>query len=292
MIPASFEYVAPKSLAEATAFLRRTPGARALAGGHDLLTQLKLRRLTATLLVDLNHVKELRGIHVHHDSGGALATLKLGAMVTCRELTANSDVRQNAAALVDAANSVGDAQTRNASTLGGSLANGDPASDLAAAVLALGGRLEIEGAGGMRTVESNNFFLGAFATVLEPGDLLVAIELPAPAAHSASAYVKFKNPVNGYPLCGVAAAVTLGQGGAITQARIAVTGLSAHPRRLPQLEQQVTGQTAEQAIAHCIGVADGLHCITDLFAGGDYRAHLADVLAAQAITAACKRAAA
>lgn len=288
MIPASFDYVAPANLDEATSLLRQRRGARVLAGGHDLLTQMKLRRLAPPLLVDLRNIGGLRGITGSRPDGQGGS---IGSMVTCAEIAADKALTASATALVEAARSIGDAQVRNACTIGGNLAYADPAADLPAAVLVLEAAIQVTGPDGTRTLDADQFFLGPNMTALENAEIITAIDLPA-GNGSGSAYEKVKNPANNYPICGVAARISRSADGTVGTCRVAVTGVSAHPRRLRNVEAELEGRQPTEAniSAACVGAADGLAPTTDLFASGEYRAHLTRVLAAKALTRAAERA--
>ncbi|UCG80828.1 MAG: xanthine dehydrogenase family protein subunit M [Desulfobacterales bacterium] len=276
MIPIQFDYATPKSLDEAIALLHQTEDACALAGGHDLLTQLKLRRRTPKLVVHLGHIPDLRGIRYRPDEDA----LYIGAMVTCSELVAHPEV-QNWEALVEAANSIGDAQVRNCATLGGNLAGGDPTTDLPAAALALEVALHVVGPHGPRVIAADQFFVGPFDTALEAGEIIKELKFPATPAQSGSAYEKIKNPANSHPICGVAAAVTLTkEGKLVAKCRVAVTGAAEHPARLHEVEAALEGTNPTSAkIAEAAGHADrDVTFVSDLSASGEYRADLATVL--------------
>ena len=213
MIPAGFEYACPQTAAEALAALA-DPEAKAIAGGHSLVPLMKLRVVRPSLLVDLAGLG-LRG------AGGDDAELELGALMTYDELLRlDSGVPD---ALREAAASVGDLQVRNAGTLGGALAHGDPASDLAAAALALGATLRLRSGSGARTVAAADFFVGPFVTALAQQELLEAIRVPRAVAGEGSAYASIEDPASGYPLAGAAVRVRDGE------IRVGMTGLSGRP---------------------------------------------------------------
>jgi len=286
MIPARFDYAAAESVEEAVALLQSRAGARVLAGGQDLLTQMKLRHVSPPLLVDLRKIASLRGMQ-------ALETgLRFGAMTTCTEIVASPAVKDGYQVLAEAADSIGDAQVRNVSTIGGNLASGDPASDLAAAVLALDATLQLAGPNGSRSIAAEQFFLGAFTTALESTETITALDLPAVPAGSGSTYEKVKIPANGYPLCGVAASVVHGRDGSILLCRLAITGVTAHPRRLRNVEAWLEGKTPTPATIRdaCAMIGEGLTFITNLHGSGDYRGHLTTVLAERALLRAVERA--
>lgn len=287
MIPVQFDYATPKSLDEAVAMLQKNGQARLLAGGHTLLKQLKTHQIKPNLLVDLRQIPGLKGIGRRSGEDG----LFIGAMVTCAELAAHLEAQANCQALVEAANSIGDAQVRNWSSLGGNLADGDPTADLAAAALALEATLYVVGPYGSRTIGADEFFIGPFDTALR-GEIIKELKFPAVPARSGSAYEKIKNPANSYPICGVAVAVTLTEQNSVAKCRVAVTGVTAHPTRLRQVEAALekVEATAKNIAVAAEHVTTDLTFVSDLFASDEYRAHLTRVLTERALTRAIERA--
>jgi carbon-monoxide dehydrogenase medium subunit len=210
VIPAAFDYVRAASPEDAVAALA-DPDAKAIAGGHSLLPLMKLRLARPSLLVDIAGL-DLRGVTAEDGA------VRIGALTTYDELLRGGTPLPDA--LREAASSVGDLQVRNAGTLGGAVAHGDPAADVAAPLLALGATFRLRGPDGVREVAAERFFLGPFVTALEQQELLV--ELVVPEARG-SAYVSFDDPASGYPLVGAAAAVR--PGGTV----VALTGVGGHP---------------------------------------------------------------
>jgi carbon-monoxide dehydrogenase medium subunit len=207
MIPAAFDYVRPATLDEAFAALA-DPEARPLAGGHSLLPMMKLRLAHPTTLVDLAGL-QLRGVR----GNGAL---RIGALTTYDELL-EAELPN---ALRDAVEAVGDVQVRNAGTLGGAVAHADPASDVAAALLALDARVVLQSPSGIRELALEDFYLGPYYTAIEEQELVTEIVVPEP--DGASAYVAFENRASGYPLAGAA----------VCGDAIGLTGYPTHPVRL------------------------------------------------------------
>jgi aerobic carbon-monoxide dehydrogenase medium subunit len=210
MIPAEFAYLRPASLDEALDALA-DPEAKAIAGGHSLLPMMKLRLARPATLVDIAAL-DLRGVSTRQD------TLRIGALTTYDELLRRPELPQ---ALREAAMAVGDVQVRNAGTIGGALAHADPACDIAAAVLALRGRLRVRSPAGEREVAADGFFEGPFTTSLGPQELLTELVIPLDGGRSA--YVSFEDRASGYPLAGAAVHVN----GVTT---VALTGYGSHPR--------------------------------------------------------------
>lgn len=259
MLP--FDYIRPTSVAEAVAAHGRDGEPRYLAGGQSLLAALKLRLASPSALIDLGRLAELRGIRREADA------LVVGAAVTHAEMADGVGI----AALAALAGSIGDLQVRNMGTLGGSLANADPASDHAAGVLGLGAEIRTD----RRTIAADDFFLGMFETALEPGEMIVEVAYPRPGRVG---YAKVRNPASGYPVVGVFVAVTA------TGVRVAVTGAGGCAYRLSAFEAALEADFSPAVLA---GLSVGTEDLNrDLHATADYRAHLIGVLAKRAVAAA------
>jgi carbon-monoxide dehydrogenase medium subunit len=269
VIPAAFDYVRPASLEEAFEALA-DPEAKAIAGGHSLLPMMKLRLARPSRLVDLAGLG-LDGIEIDGD------VIRIGALSTYDELLALGDDALPGA-LRDAAADVGDVQVRNAGTVGGALAHGDPASDFAAAVIAVGATLVLRSPEGAREVAAEELFLGPFTTLLGQQELLVDLRVPVPAPGEGSAYVAFEDPASGYPLAG--AAVRVGPGGRCT---VGLTGVGAQPLR---------AATVEDAIEAGADLGEGLDTLGLVSLDGDreHRRQLAIVAITRALELARRRA--
>jgi aerobic carbon-monoxide dehydrogenase medium subunit len=275
VIPAAFAYIRAGSLDEALRALA-DPEAKAVAGGHSLIPAMKTRIARPSLLVDLRDL-DLRTITVGDE------TVTIGALATYDEVSRALAGVSGVDALRECAASVGDLQVRNAGTLGGGVAHGDPASDIAAGVLALGASLELQAAEGTRSVAADDFFLGPFTTELRQQELLVEVSVPRTGPAAGSAYTAVEDAASGYPLAG--AAVVVGrEGDAVRSCRIAITGLTGAPQRLPGAEAAVVRDGVGADIAAAI--AD-LEPATD---DADYRRHLAAVVIARALRQAWERA--
>jgi carbon-monoxide dehydrogenase medium subunit len=272
-----FTYSAPDNLEAAVTMLKENEAFRPLAGGQSLLVDLKRERTSVEMVVDLQHIPDLHGIHMTE------AGLDVGALTTLTEMAASEVIRKNYTALAEAAESVGDLQTRNLSTLGGSLAYNDPSGDLAAPVLVLGGVIQATGAGGSRAISASEFFIGPFKTALLPSELITNIFFPAPKAEDKSAYEKFKNPATGFAVCGVAARIIWNKQGYVY--KLAVTGALEHPCLLAQLQDALANKapTSENIKAAVSRIEFPLSARDDLHASGEYRLQLAKVLATRAI---------
>ena len=260
-----FNYRRANSVSDAVASSAQSDDASYLAGGMTLLPVLKFRLAGPSDVIDLAGLGELKGIQ----TGGGAVTI--GAMTTHATVAASADVRQAIPALADLAESIGDPQVRNRGTIGGSIANADPAADYPAAVLGLGATVHTNS----RTIAGDDFFTGMFETALEPGELVTAVSFPVPER---AAYMKFPNPASRYAVVGVM--VSQGADGV----RVAVTGAGGSAFRVQEMEQALAANFAPEAVADISVSADGLN--EDLHASAEYRAHLVTVMAKRAVAAA------
>jgi carbon-monoxide dehydrogenase medium subunit len=262
----SFGYLEPTTLARAASAAKDKPDGKYLAGGQSLLATMKLGLAAPTDLIDLAHVPELHGIKVEGDA------VTIGAMTTHAEVAASPQVVQRIPALAALAGMIGDRQVRNRGTLGGSLANDDPAADYPAAVLGLGATVKTD----RRQVAADDFFKGLFETALAPGELIVSVTFPVPKR---AAYQKFRNPASRFAIAGVFVAQTA-QG-----VRVAVTGAGSRGVfRMKAMEQALARDWSAKAIESVSVPASDLQ--SDLHASAEYRAHLVNVLARRAVAAA------
>jgi aerobic carbon-monoxide dehydrogenase medium subunit len=284
MFPAKFAYAAPSSLQEAIGLLE-DPDAKVLAGGHSLLPLMKLRLAQPRLLVDIGRIPGLA--YVRAEDG----VLAIGAMTTYRDLQLSQEVHQQAPVLAEAAHEVGDPQVRAKGTLAGSLAHADPAGDLPAVVLALGGTVRAVGSGGERDLDLDSFFVDMLTTALQEREIIREVRLRVQPAGAGAAYQKFDQPASHYALTGVCAVVSL-SGGTISAARIGVTGVGPKAYRPEAVEQALVGKPAEEeAVKAAVQtVADGIDVQGDIHASPEYRAHLARVLTRRAVLQAAQRA--
>jgi len=262
-----FAYHRPKTLAEATAALKGKPEARALSGGMTLIPTLKQRLAKPSDVVDLNGIKDLAGIKVD----GAGVTIR--GMTRHADVASSADVKKAIPGLSHLANHIGDPQVRNRGTLGGSVANNDPAADYPAAVLALGATITTTS----RTIAADNFFKGLFETALEDGELITSISFPKA---DKTGYMKFPNPASRYAMVGVFVAKT-GNG-----VSVAVTGAGPCVFRVKAMEDALAKNFSSAAIKDIKIPADGLN--SDIHGSAEYRAHLVNVMARRAVDQASK----
>jgi len=256
----AFEYQVPDSVAKAVSAAGGE--ARYLAGGQSLVQSMKLRLSSASTLVDLAGIEALRGIVRDGTS------VKIGAMTRHSEVARSADVRAAIPALADLAGNIGDQMVRNMGTIGGSIANSDPAADYPAGVLGLGATVQTD----RRSIAADDFFKDLFTTALQPGELIVSITFPVPQR---AAYVKFKQPASRFALVGVF--VSQGTSGV----RVAVTGARSHVFRVPQMEQALARDFRPQALD---GIRiDAAGCNSDLHGSAEYRAAMVTVMARRAV---------
>jgi aerobic carbon-monoxide dehydrogenase medium subunit len=285
MRPASFEYHAPTSLDEAISLLGSVEDARPLAGGHSLLPMMKLRLAMPAALVDLGRVPGLD--EISESDGG----LRIGAMAR-HAAVAGSEVAIGICPVIpETAGGIGDLQVRNCGTIGGSVAHADPGADYPTVLKALGATISATGPDGEREISADDFFRGIFETALEPGELVTSVSVPATSSGTGAAYVKHRHPASGYTVVGAAAVVTVDSGNC-TAARLTIGGVTSPPVHVTGAESLVGGPGSAEAIAgvaekvpEAIGDATG-----DSYASGEYRTHLAKVLAARVLGRAFERA--
>lgn len=261
----AFQYHRPSSLKEALAAAKGE--AKFLAGGQSLVQAMKLRLAAPTDLVDLASLKELAGIKV------SASAVEIGAMTRHADVAGSADVRKAIPALAALAGMIGDRQVRHMGTIGGSLANNDPAADYPAAVLGLGATLTTN----KRKIEGDQFFKGLYETALEPGELITSVSFPVPKR---AAYMKFKNPASRFAIVGVFVADF---GGTV---RVGVTGAGPCAFRQTEMEKALAAKFAPESVAGIKVKPDGLN--SDLHASAEYRAHLITVMAKRAVEAALK----
>ena len=280
MIPATFDYVAPESVADALAALADSDDAKVLAGGQSLLPILRMRLNAPEKVIDLGRITALRGVR---EDGDAIV---IGAMTAYVDLLADPLVAEHAALLRAAIAEVADPQIRRRGTIGGALVHADPAGDVGAPVLALDAELVITGSAGERTVAAADFFEDLFTTAVGEDELLTAIRIPKHTGWGA-AYEKFVRVAHQWSIVAVAATVRM-EGGAIAEAKIGLTNMGSTPLRAAAVESALAGAAADaEAIAGaCALAAEGTNPPSDLNGDADYRRHLAGVLTRRAVLAA------
>lgn len=287
MIPSAFEYVAPGSLAEATAFLAAHPDdAKILAGGHSLIPLLKLRLAAPAYLVDLARVPGLKGIQ---QNGNAI---EIGALTTHYAVETSSVIREVLPVLAETAALIGDVQVRNRGTIGGALAHADPAADYPATILALDAEISAISPRGNRVIRATDFFVDLLTTALEPDEIITRVRIPLPSAGTGASYQKFPHPASRYAIVGAAAVLRLNADGTVASAAIGITGAGSKAVRASDAERGLVGQTLNDAVIGQAGAAaaEAIDPIGDIHASEDYRRHLVREFTARALREAAQRA--
>ncbi len=287
MKPAAFEDHKPAQTDDALRLLTELgDDAKLLAGGQSLVPLMNFRLARPAFLVDLNGLAELRYMRTE---GGQL---RIGAMTRQRQVERSADTANGWPLLTEAIRYIGHVQIRNRGTIGGSLAHADPSAELPAVMAALDAELVIRSASGERTVGANDFFVSAYTTELAADELLAEIRVPATAPRSGSAFQEVSMRHGDFALVGVAAVVTLDDGGLIREARLAFTGAGEAPIRPRKAEGSLTGQRPEERIFQeaSLLASEDLDPSTDIHATAEYRRKVAAVIARRALVQAAARA--
>lgn len=261
-----FDYQRPGSLADAKSAFQGD--ARFLAGGQSLIQAMKLRLSQSERLVDLGGLAELKTIKV--DGGNVV----VGAMATHASVANSADVKRALPALAELAGGIADPMVRNMGTIGGSIANADPAADYPAAVLGLGATVQTN----QRSIPADAFFTGLYETALQPGELITAVSFPTGAK---AAYAKFRQPASRFALVGVFVAQTSGG------VRVAVTGAKSSVFRATEIEQALAKSFTADAAKNVKMPATGIN--SDMHGSAEYRAAMISVMASRAVAAALAR---
>jgi carbon-monoxide dehydrogenase medium subunit len=261
----AFNYHRPDTLEAAAAALAAAEDGQVLAGGQTLIPTLKQRLASPSDVVDIGSIAGLDGVRREGDA------IVVGAMTRHSDVASSPEVQSAIPALASLADGIGDPQVRNCGTIGGSIANADPAADYPAAVVGLGATVRTD----RRTIAGDDFFTDLFETALEEGEIIVSVSFPIPQR---AAYAKFPNPASRYAIVGVMVAET-GSG-----VRVAVTGAGARVFRAGAMEAALGGNFSADAIRDASVPSHGLN--EDIHASAEYRAHLVGVMARRAVAAA------
>jgi carbon-monoxide dehydrogenase medium subunit len=286
MIPASFDYHAPKTLDEAIALLGRLGDtAKILAGGQSLIPAMRFRLAAPDTLVDISRIRDLAYVEERGDH------LAIGAMTREYALEASPVVAASYPLLLDTARVIADPLVRNKATVGGNLAHADPANDHPATMLAYGARVVARGAKGTRTIAIDDLFVGLFETSLAPGEILTEIQIPKPAKGAGGAYLKLERKVGDYAVAAVAVQLELA-GAAIKTVRIGLTNVSPVPMRAKAAEAALAGKQPTDDVLEAAGKAAAAECnpSADLRGQVDYKRDLVRVLTKRAVRHAIERA--
>ena len=287
MKPAAFEYAAPSSIAEALALLRTQDGdAKILAGGQSLMPLLAMRLARPSLLVDLGRIAGLDSIR---EESGVIA---IGAMTTKSAIEHSDLVRTRQPLFHEATRLIGHPQIRNRGTVGGSMAQADPAAEYPAAALALDAKMRVVGDAGERIIDAADFFVSTLTTALEPGEILIEVRLPMLAPGTGWSILEVSRRHGDFAMAGAAAMVAL-DAGRVRSARIVLFGVGPVPLRARAAEDAVAGKppaaaTWASAAAHARDAVE--EPLSDSHASAAYRRHLAGVLVERALAEAVTRA--
>ncbi len=289
MKPPPFDYLAPSSLEEALAQLEEGGfDARPLAGGQSLIPMLNFRLARPSILIDLNGVEALSFLRSSEDG-----SMRIGAMTRQRVVERSADVARAVPLLAEALGHVAHPQIRNRGTLGGSIAHADPASELPAVMLALQARFRVAGVSGDRWVPAAEFFFGPFMAALDPGELLVEIEVPTRAHGEGSAFEEVARRSGDYALVGVAAHVRVDAEGVCQHASLGYVNAAPTPSLAPMAAEILVGEIpTPERIVEAARTAAREDCDppSDIHASDTYRRRLADVLTRRALDRAFARA--
>jgi aerobic carbon-monoxide dehydrogenase medium subunit len=287
MFPASFGYVAARSVEEALELVaKHGEDGKLLAGGHSLIPAMKLRLQSPRTLIDLGTVPGLRG--VRQDT----AELVIGALTVHADVAASELVRKHLPGLAEAASVIGDVQVRNRGTIGGSVAHADPAADLPVILTALNATFVAQSPTGTRTIGVDDFFTDFYTTALNANEILTEIRIPIPSSGTGTAYAKLPHPASGYVVVSAAVLITRHASGTCTSARIAIGGLGSGPLRAIPAEMELQGKplTSQVIAAAAAKAAEETDPVEDAYASTEYKQHVATVYARKAIEAAVDRA--
>ena len=276
MIPAKFDYEVADSVEGAIELLGAREEAKLLAGGHSLLPLMKLRFARPSLLVDIGRID---GLAYVRDAGERLA---IGALTRHHDVANDPLVQEHCPIVSHAAAGIGDPQVRHRGTIGGSVAHGDPASDLPTVLLALDAELAVRGPEGERAIAAGDFFRGLFETALGPQDVLTEMRVPKLRTGNGWSYLKFNRRAQDWATVGVAA-LTRRDDGTIAEAAVALTNMGATPIRARAVEQALAGAAVESVATVAEAADEGTSPPSDTNASAEYRRHLARVLTRRAL---------
>lgn len=285
MIPREFEYHAPQSLPDALGLLKQFGDeAKLLAGGHSLLPMMKMRFAQPAHLIDLGRIRELKGIR--EDAG----TLRIGAMTTHNEIIWSKLLQDKCPLLIEGTRLIADPQVRYKGTIGGDVSHGDPGNDHPALMLVLDASFILKASSGERVVPADGFFVGSFATLLAPGEIMTEIRIPVPAPKTGYCYAKLKRKVGDFATA--AAAVTLRmQGDKVQQVAIALTNVGATVLRARAAEDSLRGKAVnDSSIAEAARLAMSIcEPASDQRGDAEYRTAMAGEMTRRALLTASLR---
>jgi carbon-monoxide dehydrogenase medium subunit len=286
--PASFDYVRPAVLAEALELLAsRGPEAKLLAGGASLIPLMKLRLATPAVVIDIGNLSELVGESVRDGRTVIGAVTRHAAIEDSKSLLAMFPL------LHDLASQIGDPQVRNMGTIGGSIAEADPAGDWATGLLALDASVTCASARGRRTLPARDLFVDAYTTALEPDEMVIEVVLPeAPRPRSGGAHLKLERRTGDFAVANCSVQLTLGADGSYQSVHAAVGGVALTPFRATESERILTGKRPSEELLReaADAVTEGQESFSDLRGSAEYRKHVAGVMFVRAVGVARRRA--
>jgi carbon-monoxide dehydrogenase medium subunit len=285
VIPASFDYHAPKTLDEALTLLQTADGAKVLAGGQSLIPAMRFRLAVPQTLIDIRHLRELSFVEERGDF------LAIGALTREFQLEESAIVARSYPLLLDTARVIADPIVRNQATVGGNLAHADPANDHPATMLAYGAELVARGKKGARTIAIDDFFVGLFESSLDPGEILAEIRIPKPPPGSGGAYLKLERKVGDYAVAAVAVELQV-SGTVIKAIRVGLTNVNPVPARAKTAEAILLGKVPTRDLLEAAGVAAAAECdpSADLRGQVDYKRDMIRILTKRAVLRAVERA--
>lgn len=289
MKPAPFEYVVPKNLNDCLNFLyQHSETAKILAGGQSLIPTMNFRMAQPEYLIDINNLNELSFIRTDKTGG-----LQMGALIRHHQVENDPLIAQKAPLLHEVMPWIGHVQIRSRGTIGGSLVHADPAAELPSAMVALNARFKVKSKKKERWIPAEQFFVGLFATALEPGEMLVEIAIPAMPLHSGYSFQEYSRRKGDFALVGVACMLVLDKNKVCEQARLVYMGVGEGPVLAAQACQSLVGKTLTPDLlqqAAKIASQNDLTPPNDMHASSAYRRHLAEVLGHQALSQSLERA--
>lgn len=282
MIPGSFDYFAPRSIAEAIEILSaHRDDVKVLSGGQSLLPLMKMRLSKPAYIVDIGKIP---GLDTISEEGNSLV---VGALVTHAQMEYSDLLQKRCPLLPQTAATIADIQIRNRGTVGGSVAHADPAGDMPAAIMALDAEIKVVGPNGERWIKADDFFLGLLMSVLEPDEIVSAVRVPV-TDNDKTAYLKAAPRSSGFAVVGVAVRITMDSAASCTRAALGITGITDKAYRPNRSEEILSGrkldsETIAQAAAESTRNID---VIEDINGSSEYRTHLTHVYVQRAIEAA------
>lgn len=286
MIPGSFEYHRPSSVAEVVGLLsQHGDESQILAGGHSLIPMMKLRLAQPAHLIDIQGLAHLRGVRIE---GG---TVEIGALTSQQDIAADAALAEAVPILRETALTIADPQVRALGTIGGNVANGDPGNDMPAVMLALDADFVLEGPDGERTVKARGFYEAAYFTGRQPAEMLTRIRFAVPPAGHGWAYAKMKRKIGDYATAAAAVQLTL-EGGVCRSAAIALTNVHQTPILAEDAARALEGTSVdaaaiEEAATKAMAVTEP---VSDMRGPPEFRTHVAGVMVRRAIATARDRA--